>query len=113
MKKFWRAAALVLAAAVFAAFLYVGIGSARAKALMHEYLAKAGYAAGEIESVSVGHSFLNIILSYNEWIIRVRYKDEPGAVYTYTVRDGEIRPAGVYGDVEKEDLKHRDEGGGI
>jgi len=73
---------------------------------MWEYLADNGYAESEIKSVEVKHSFLNAILSYNEWTVDVVFMDEPTSVYKYTVENGKIVQSGVSGTTNKEDLKH-------
>jgi hypothetical protein len=87
-------------------FIYVLGGTKNSEKLMWEYLKAKGYAAEQIENIDVKHSFLNILLSYNEWIIRVQYVDEPEAIYLYTIKDGQIKDAGISGSVDKEDLKH-------
>jgi hypothetical protein len=87
-------------------WIYMRAGTRNAESMMWEYLEAKGYTTGQIAEVDVHHSFLNIALSYNEWMIKVRYVDEPGAVYGYTIRDGQIKDAGVSGSVDKEDLKH-------
>lgn len=77
------------------------------KKLIWEYLECGRYTAEQIKNIDVNHSFLNIILSYNEWIIKVQYVDEPNAIYSHTIKDGKIVETGVSDDVDKEDLKHR------
>lgn len=62
----------------------------------------------EISNIEVNHSFLNLILSYNEWNISMQYTDKPGAIYHYSWKDGEIIEGGISGNVDKEDLKHRE-----
>ena len=89
-------------------FLYVYTGTKKTEKLMREYLDKQGYTAEEIQEIDVNHSFLNIVLSYNEWTIHVRYADEPDAIYIYTNKNGQIIDSGVSGSVDKEDLKHRE-----
>lgn len=98
----------ILAVIVLTCFIYVFTGTKNAEKLMREYLEDKGYATEEIQSIEVSHSFLNVILSYNEWSIRIRYADEPDAIYIYTVKNGHIKEAGVSGSVDKEDLKHRE-----
>jgi hypothetical protein len=44
----------------------------------------------------------------NEWNIHVQYADEPDATYIYTVSNGQIRHAGVSGNVDKKGLKHKE-----
>ena len=59
----------------------------------------------DIQSIKVKHSFANIILSYDEWLIEVVYEDGPTSVYHYTLRDGVIDESGVSETTAKEDLK--------
>lgn len=86
--------------------VYVSAGKAIVKKTMTEYLNNIGYVAEQLTSIEVNHSFMNTMLSYNEWTIKVVYADEPEATYMYTLEDGEIKEAGVTGDVEKTELKH-------
>ncbi len=87
-------------------FTYVFAGKRNVENLMWEYLDVKGYTHSEIQSMDVSHSFLNILLSYNEWSIAVVYTDEPTSVYYYTVKDGSIAKSGVSGSTDKENLKH-------
>lgn len=64
------------------------------------------YTKTDIHSVTVKHSFTNLILSYNEWTIDVIYADEPASVYKYTLKNNEIIKTGVSGTNNKENLKH-------
>lgn len=73
---------------------------------MWDYLEQENYSETDIQSLEVKHSFMNILLSYNEWTIEVVYEDEPTSVYKYTLRDGSIVESGVSGTTDKEDLKH-------
>lgn len=96
----------VLLTIVLCAVIYVGVGSNSIKDKMWDYLQENNYEEADIQSINVKHSFINIILSYDEWIIDVVYADEPTSVYTYTFRDGNIVEGGVSGTTDKEDLKH-------
>lgn len=87
--------------------IYVFAGTKNAEKLMWEYLEAKGYTTEHIENIDVKHSFLNIILSYNEWAIKVQYADEPNALYMFTIKDGQIKEGGISGSVDKEDLKHK------
>ncbi|HCR82836.1 MAG TPA: hypothetical protein DIW07_05385 [Lachnospiraceae bacterium] len=86
--------------------IYIFAGTKKAENLMWEYLDGKGYTQTEIQSIDVNHSFLNIILSYNEWNIKVIYTDEPTSIYSYHIKDGSIAEGGVSGTTNKEDLKH-------
>jgi hypothetical protein len=98
----------ILAVIVLTCFIYVLAGTKNTEKLMWAYLEDKGYATEEIQSIDVKHSFLNIVLSYNEWSIHVQYSDEPDATYVYTVKNGQIKNSGVTGSVDKEDLKHKE-----
>lgn len=98
----------LLALVILSGALYVGIGRSSIKNKTWNYLKQKNYSEADIQSIEVKHSFANIILSYDEWIIRVVYKDEPTSVYVYTLRDGGIDESSVSGTTDKEDLKHID-----
>lgn len=98
----------ILAVIILTCYIYVFAGTKSTEKLMREYLEDKGYTTEEIQNIDVNHSFLNVILSYNEWNIRIRYADEPEAVYIYTVKNGQIKEAGISGKVNKEDLKHKE-----
>lgn len=85
---------------------YVIIGSNNIEKKTWSYLESKGYETEEIQSLKVTHSFLNPILSYDEWKIKVVYVDEPTSVYSYRLVDDEIVEGGVSGTTDKEDLKH-------
>ncbi len=97
---------ILLALVILGGFLYVGIGLNNIESKMWNYLKQENYSETDIKSIEVKHSFANIILSYNEWIIDVVYEDEPTSVYKYTLKDGNIVESGVSGTTDKEDLKH-------
>jgi len=107
-RKVFYIAVGILAVIVLTCFIYVNTGTKNTEKLIWAYLEDQGYTTEKIQSIDVNHSFLNVILSYNEWTIQVRYTDEPDAIYIYTVKNGQIIDAGVSGNVDKEDLKHKD-----
>ena len=61
----------VITVIVISCSIYVFAGTKKAKKLIWEYLDGKGYTQTEIQSIDINHSFLNIILSYNEWNITV------------------------------------------
>lgn len=77
--------------------LYVNIG----KQLLHSktamHLSSIGITDDQIKSINVYHSFFSVILSYDEWVIRVVYKDEPKATYFYSYKNSKVIPRGVSG----------------
>ena len=54
-----------------------------------------GYTAQDINEVKIKHSYLNRILSYNEWRISVEFKKQPAILFWFTYRDNEIIFQGV------------------
>lgn len=102
-----RIVSLILIIIIVSMLTYVFIGTKRLEKLTVEHLKNKGYVETDYE-LKVKHSFLNIILSYNEWGVNVIYNDEKEATYIFTLRDGKIVESGVTGKVKKEDLKHKD-----
>lgn len=96
----------LLVVAIIISNLYVGIRSNQIENKMWDYLKENNYVETEIKSVDVKHSYMNVLLSYNEWVISVVFEDEPESVYKYTLRDGEIVQSGVSGTTDVKDLKH-------
>ncbi len=86
--------------------IYVTVGANKAKRLINNYLDEKGYSQDEIQSIDVKHSFLNVILSYQEWSIAVVYSDEPTSIYYYHMNGDKISEGGVSGITNKEELKH-------
>lgn len=96
----------ILTVIILFCFAYVFVGTKNAEKLMLEYLDEKGYSQTEIQSIDVKHSFVNKILSYNEWGILVVFADEPTSRYHFTVKDNAIVKGGMSGTTEKDDFKH-------
>lgn len=96
----------IVATIIISCGIYIFAGTKKAEKLMWKYLDDKGYNQTEIKSINVKHSFLNVILSYNEWNIKVVYADEPTSVYYYHMKKSQIVEGGVSGTTNKEDLKH-------
>ena len=54
-----------------------------------------GYTAQDVSEIEIKHSYLNRILSYNEWRISVEFVEEPNVLFWFTYRDGKIIFQGV------------------
>ena len=54
-----------------------------------------GYTAQDISEIKIKHSYLNRILSYNEWRISVEFVEEPNVLFWFTYRDDKIVFQGV------------------
>lgn len=54
-----------------------------------------GYTAQDVSEIKIKHSYLNRILSYNEWRISVEFEKEPDVFFWFTYRDNKIIFQGV------------------
>ena len=54
-----------------------------------------GYMAQDIREIKIRHSYLNRMLSYNEWRISVEFEKEPDIFFWFTYRDNKIIFQGV------------------
>ena len=54
-----------------------------------------GYTAQDISEIKIKHSYLNRILSYNEWRISVEFEKQPNIFFWFTYRDNKIIFQGV------------------
>lgn len=54
-----------------------------------------GYSAQDVGEIKIKHSYLNRILSYNEWRISVEFVKEPNVLFWFTYRDDKIVFQGV------------------
>lgn len=61
----------------------------------YDYLETKGYTNDDISNIKIKHSFINKILSYNEWRIFVEFKSEPNIIFAFTYRNKEIIKVGV------------------
>ena len=54
-----------------------------------------GYTVQDVSEIKIKHSYLNRILSYNEWRISVEFEKEPDILFWFTYRDNKIVFQGV------------------
>lgn len=54
-----------------------------------------GYTAQDVDEIKINHSYLNRLLSYNEWRISVEFVKEPDVLFWFTYRDNKIIFQGV------------------
>lgn len=94
-KKAFMISAAVLGVIVFALALNVFVTRKFVKTYTYTELEYRGYTARDVREITVEHSYLNRILSYNEWIISVEFKQEPDILFRFTYRDGKIIFEGV------------------
>ena len=98
--------AVVLVAIVFALSLNVFVMQKFIKTYTYAELENRGYTAQDVSEIIIKHSYLNRILSYNEWIISVEFKKEPDILFQFTYRDDKIIFQGVSSEpmLDKEEI---------
>lgn len=75
------------------------------KTYTYTELENRGYTAQDVNQIKINHSYLNKILSYNEWRISVEFKKEPDILFWFTYRDEKI----VFQGVSSEPMLDKDE----
>lgn len=86
---------VVLVVIVFALNLNVFVMQKFIKTYTYTELEYRGYTAQDVSEIKIKHSYLNRILSYDEWIISVVFKKEPNIIFGFTYRDDKIIFQGV------------------
>ena len=76
------------------------------KTYTYTELENRGYTAQDVSEININHSYLNKILSYNEWRISVEFKKEPDILFWFTYREDKIIFQGVSSDpmLDKESI---------
>ena len=98
--------AVVLVIIVFALSLNVFVMQEFIKTYTYAELEYRGYTAQDVSEIKVKHSYVNRILTYNEWIISVEFEKEPDILFQFTYRDDKIIFEGVSSEpmLDKEEL---------
>ena len=65
------------------------------KTYIYTELEYRGYTVQDISEIKIKHSYLNRLLSYNEWRISVEFEEEPEILFWFTYRDNKIVFQGV------------------
>lgn len=105
-KKAFIIGVVVLVVIVFALNLNVFVVKKFIKTYTYAELENRGYAAQDVSEIIIKHSYLNRILSYNEWIISVEFKKEPDVLFRFTYRNDKIIFEGVSSEpmLDKEEI---------
>ena len=98
-KKAFIIGVVVLVVIVFALNLNVFVVKKFIKTYTYAELENRGYTAQDVSEIIIKHSYLNRILSYNEWIISVEFKKEPDILFRFTYREDKIIFEGVNSDL--------------
>ena len=74
--------------------------------LLKTELENRGYTSQDVSEIKINHSYLNKILSYNEWRISVEFEKEPDILFWFTYRDDKIVFQGVSSEpmLDKEEI---------
>lgn len=94
-KKVFMISVVVLVVILFALNLNVLVMQKFIKTYTYTELEYRGYTTQDVSEIKITHSYLNRILSYNEWIISVEFKKEPDILFEFTYRDDKIIFEGV------------------
>ena len=105
-KKAFIIGVVVLVVIVFALNLNVFVVKKFIKTYTYAELENRGYTAQDVSEIIIKHSYLNRILSYNEWIISVEFKKEPDVLFRFTYRNDKIIFEGVSSEpmLDKEEI---------
>ncbi len=86
---------VALLIAIGSIVIYKEVASNNIERKTYEFLRTKGYTNNDIDDVEVKHSFINKILSYNEWRIFVEFEVEEDIIFAFTYRNDEIIIQGV------------------
>ena len=105
-KKAFIIGVVVLVVIVFALNLNVFVVKKFIKTYTYAELENRGYTAQDVSEIIIKHSYLNRILSYNEWIISVEFKKEPDVLFRFTYLNDKIIFEGVSSEpmLDKEEI---------
>ncbi len=89
--------ATIIALVVFAVALCLNVFVQQKfiKTYTYTELEYRGYTAQDVDEIKINHSYLNRLLSYNEWRISVEFVKVPDVLFWFTYRDDKIIFQGV------------------
>ena len=105
-KKIFIGTIMVLLVLIFVLCLNVLVQQKFIKTYTYTELEHRGYTAQDVREIKIKHSYLNRLLSYNEWRISVEFEKEPDVLFWFTYRDDKIVFQGVSSEpmLEKESI---------
>ena len=86
---------IILLLVIFVLVFNVLIQQKFIKTYTYTELENRGYTTQDVKEIKIKHSYLNKILSYNEWRISVEFEKEPNILFWFTYRDNKIIFQGV------------------
>jgi len=105
-KKIFITIVIILVVFIFLLCMNVLIQQKFIKTYTYTELEYRGYTAQDVREVKIMHSYLNRILSYNEWRISVEFEKEPNILFWFTYKDNKIIFQGVSSEpmLDKEEI---------
>ena len=94
-KKLFIVTMMVLVVFIGMLCLNVFVQQKLIKTYTYTELEYRGYTAQDVREITIMHSYLNRILSYNEWRISVEFEKKPDILFWFTYRDNKIVFQGV------------------
>ena len=94
-KKLFITIIMILTALIVVLYLNIFVQQKFIKTYTYTELEYRGYSAQDVSEITIKHSYLNRILSYNEWRISVEFEKEPNILFWFTYRDDKIIFQGV------------------
>jgi len=94
-KKLFTIIIIILLLLIVGLCLNVFIQRKFIKTYTYTELENRGYTAQDVSEIKINHSYLNKLLSYNEWRISVEFEKEPDILFWFTYRDNKIVFQGV------------------
>ena len=94
-KKVFIATIVVFIVVIVVLCLNVFVQQKFIKIYTYTELEYRGYMVQDVRKMKIKHSYLNRMLSYNEWRISVEFEKEPDIFFWFTYRDNKIIFQGV------------------
>jgi len=94
-KKVFKTIIIVLLVIIVLLCLNVWIQKKFIKTYTYTELEYRGYTAQDVSEIKIKHSYLNRLLSYNEWRISVEFEKKPNILFWFTYRNDKIIFQGV------------------
>ena len=94
-KKVFIATIVVFIVVIVVLCLNVFVQQKFIKIYTYTELEYRGYMAQDVREMKIKHSYLNRMLSYNEWRISVEFEKEPDIFFWFTYRENKIIFQGV------------------
>ena len=95
IKKAFKTIIIVLLILIILLYLNVLIQKKFIKTYTYTELENRGYTVQDVSEIKINHSYLNKILSYNEWRISVEFDKEPDILFWFTYKNNKIVFQGV------------------